>query len=549
MSAQISSGDEILLSHPDLECFSNMKPTEKNSRLIWLRTFFFIGLFIGTLIFVYSPALRGGFVWDDDAYVTQNPMLTAPDGWQRIWFSAHQQSQFFPLVYSTLRIEHALWGWNPLGYHLVNVLLHAVNALLVWLILRKMALPGAWIAAGLFAFHPVQVESVAWITELKNVQSTFFYLLSLLLWLRFVVAEKSTWAPYFISLIFYVLALLSKTTTCTLPAALVLICWMRGQKLSARRIWQITPFVVLGFSAGLISIWWESHLGNYRENVGQQLSVLQRGLLASHAICFYLSKLVWPANLAFSYPKWALDVSNLWNYACLLICVIGVGAGFIYRKTLGRSVIAAFVFFIATLSPLLGFIPLYTFLYSYVADHYQYVACIGIFCLAGAALSRLQPTASICLITLLAILTWKQAHVFQNLKTLWEDTLSKNSLSWLSHNNLGMILKEEGNIDGAIAHYEQALQLNHDYANPNYNLGIIYYQRRDLDKALLHFQEAVRLRPEDAESHNNFGATLRAKGRLDEAIAQFREAVRLDPTYVLAEENLQRTLALKSGLP
>ena len=186
------------------------------------------------LIFLaYYPALRGGFIWDDDAYVTENPLLTAPDGLKRIWFSLDSPSQYFPLTYTTFRLERSFWGLNPAGYHLVNILLHAVNALLVWRLLRRLSVPGAWLAAALFALHPVQVESVAWITERKNVLSLFFFLLALLAWIEFAGDRpRPAWRWYGLTLIFYGLALCAKTTACTLPAALLLILWLKEKPIN-----------------------------------------------------------------------------------------------------------------------------------------------------------------------------------------------------------------------------------------------------------------------------------------------------------------------------
>jgi len=169
-------------------------------------------------VLAYLPAWRCGFIWDDDFYVTNNPLLTETDGLRRIWFSAHHQSQYFPLVYTTLRLERNLWGLNPIGYHVVNVLLHSMNALLVWLVLRRLALPGAWLAAAIWAVHPVNVESAAWITELKNTQSTLFYLLALLAWMKFADRETACpWRFYTLALLLQALALFSKPTACTLP--------------------------------------------------------------------------------------------------------------------------------------------------------------------------------------------------------------------------------------------------------------------------------------------------------------------------------------------
>jgi hypothetical protein len=219
------------------------------------------GLFIilATLA-AYWPVFSAGFIWDDDAYVTDNPLLTAPDGLSSIWFSAHSQSQYFPLVFSTLRLEYALWGLNPVGYHVVNVGLHIVNSLLVWALLRRLALPRAWLAAAVFALHPVQVETVAWVTELKNTESTLFYLLAVFAWLDFC-AGKGRWF-YALALALHALALFAKTTACTLPAVLLLVLWLKNEPVNWRRIFQVLPFLLLGFGMGLLSVWWENHLGN-----------------------------------------------------------------------------------------------------------------------------------------------------------------------------------------------------------------------------------------------------------------------------------------------
>src|SRR5213082_3763711 len=168
-------------------------------------------VFAAATIFAYRTAWNGGFLWDDDVYITNNELLTAPDGLRRIWFSLDSPSQYFPLVYSTFRIEHALWGLNPTGYHWVNLLLHVANALLVWLVLARLKVPGAWLAGAIFALHPVQVESVAWITERKNVLMGFFFLLTLLAWVKYVdVRTRHRGLVYGAALILYLLALSAK---------------------------------------------------------------------------------------------------------------------------------------------------------------------------------------------------------------------------------------------------------------------------------------------------------------------------------------------------
>ena len=217
------------------------------------RIYLFVLLLAAVTILAYRPAWNGGFLWDDDAYVTNNELLTAPDGLRRIWFSFDSPSQYFPLVYTTFRIERALWGLNPAGYHVVNVLLHVANALLVWRLLARLRVPGAWLAGAIFALHPVQVESVAWITERKNVLMGFFFLLTLLVWVEFLDQQTTRrWRLYLLALVLYALALLSKTTACTLPVALLLILRLRKKSVTKGTLLQVVPFVVLGIAMGLL---------------------------------------------------------------------------------------------------------------------------------------------------------------------------------------------------------------------------------------------------------------------------------------------------------
>src|SRR5213594_2879888 len=280
------------------------------------------GLLLAAItIFAYRPAWNGGFLWDDDDYIIKNDLLTASDGLRRIWFSLDSPSQYFPLVYTTFRLERAIWGLHPAGYHWVNLLLHVANALLVWRVLVRLNVPGAWLAAAIFALHPVQVESVAWITERKNVLMGFFFLLTLLAWTAFVDERtKRPWRFYGLALIFYMLALSAKTTACTLPAALFLILWLQKKPISWKRISQIIPFLVLGIAMGLLAMWWERyHQGTSLALV--PLGPIERILVASHAVWFYLGKLIWPSSLTFIYPRWTISPTHLLDYVWLLTAV------------------------------------------------------------------------------------------------------------------------------------------------------------------------------------------------------------------------------------
>src|SRR5256886_13841497 len=244
-------------------------------------------------ILIYHPAWHGGFIWDDYRYVILNYLLIAPDGFRRIWFSLDAPSQYFPLTYTVLRIERSLWDLNPAGYHWINIFLHLGNALLVWCILARLQIPGAWLAAAIFALHPVQVETVAWISELKNVLMGFFFLLTLLAWIEYVdVIAKQRRVFYIGSLVFYLLALTAKSTACTLPAALLLILWLKKKPIGRRALFEIIPFVLLALGIGLIAVWWEQYHQGTRVLVS--LAPIERVVIATRAVWFYLGKIFWP---------------------------------------------------------------------------------------------------------------------------------------------------------------------------------------------------------------------------------------------------------------
>ena len=505
-------------------------------------------LFVLTLaaatIMAYRPAWNGGFLWDDDAYITNNELLTAPNGLRRIWLSFDSPSQYFPLTYTSFRIERALWGLNPSGYHWTNIFLHVANALLVWRLLARLKLPGAWLAAAIFALHPVQVESVAWITERKNVLMGFFFLLTLLAWIAFTdESTRRPWRFYVLAMILYALALSAKTTACTLPAALLLILWLQKKPIGKRRLIQILPFLILGFSMGLVAVWWERyHQGTHGPLFA--LSSLERTLVASHAVWFYLGKLLCPSNLIFIYPKWTIAATRALDYTWLLAGVALCFAIYLARRYLGRGVEVAAVFFVATLSPVLGFIMLYTFRYTFVADHYQYLACIAPIALfsAGTAnlagvFTRARPfilSAAACAAAVLWALTWRQSAMYGDIEALWRTTLAKNPNCWMAHNNLGIVLFQKGEIDEAVSHYRITLNLQPDFWDADYNLGTALLKKGEIDEAIAYCTRAVTIAPNDPDAQVALGNSLAQKERVDDAIAHYKKALAIRPDYFIA---------------
>lgn len=505
-------------------------------------------------ILVYRPAWHGGFIWDDDRYVIHNLLLTAPDGLRRIWFSLNAPSQYFPLAYTVLRIERSLWDLNPTGYHWVNIFLHLGNVLLVWCILARLKVPGAWLAAAIFALHPIQVESVAWISELKNVLMGFFFLLTLLAWVEYVDAtSKRRRVLYLAALIFYSLALFAKSTACTLPAALLLILWLKEKRIGRETLLEIIPFVLLALGIGSVAVWWEKYHQGTRMLVS--LGPIERLLIAGRAVWFYLGKIFWPSDLTFIYPQWQIDATNPVAYLGLIAAVACGVMIYFGRRYVGRSVEVAALFFVATLGPLLGFIMLYTFRYTFVADHYQYLASIGPIAVASAGLvtlSRstkklqwLEAATGFAILTCLGLLTWRQSATYRDVETLWRTTIAKNPGCWMAYNNLGVLQFEKGQLGDAIDNYEQSLRLHPDYPEARYNLGGALLQRGKIDEAIEQCEEALKLQPNDADAHVVLGNAFLAKQDVDGATNHYQKALALRDDDYQAHYNLGRVLQAK----
>jgi tetratricopeptide (TPR) repeat protein len=540
----------------------------------------------------YYPAWNGGMLWDDDAHLTRES-LRSIDGLRRIWFDIGATQQYYPVVHSAFWLLHRLLGDHTLGYHLVNIVLHATSALLFAVILRWLAVPGAVVAAFLFALHPVHVESVAWMTELKNTLSGVFYLAAAWLLLRYDQSRASK--PYAGALVLFVLALLSKSVTATLPAAMLVIWWWQRGRLRWREdVLPLLPFFVIGIAAGLMTAWVErAHIG--AEGAAFDLTLIERGLVAGRAIWFYLATLVWPANLIFIYPRWDVSQAVWWQYLYPAGAIALVATLWLLRSR-SRAPLAAVLLFIGTLFPALGFFNVYPFLFSYVADHFQYLASLSIIALGGAALSiaiRSRPTLRVVAVGLAivaGVLTWQQSRQYVDAATLYRTTLDANPNAWLAHvnlgwetlrsipaatdgpepeshrapleeaaarfraalrikpdipeahNNLGTALMRLGRLDEALPAYQRAVALSPDAAEVRYNIGLLLERMGRYEEAVTHLREAVRLNPAYVDAHVTLGNALQSLGRFDEAVAAYREAIRLAPGNPRAHLNLGTAL-------
>ena len=505
----------------------------------------------------YLPAVSADFIWDDDDYVTENPTLLSTEGLRSIWFDLHATPQYYPLVHTSFWIEYRLWDLNPTGYHIVNILLHGFAAILLWTVLRRLQVPAAWLCAAVFALHPVHVESVAWITERKNLLSAVLYLAALLTYLSLLepqrrqsAAEKARMLKYCTAIALFAGALFSKTVAASLPAAVLLIIWWKRGKITRQDVAPLLPFFVLGIGLGLLTAWMEAtHVGATGEV--WSLNVIERGLVAGRAVWFYLTKILWPLSLSFNYSRWDVDTSEAIQYLFPLGVVASLVVLYLLRFRIGRGPLAAALFFIGTLTPALGFFNVYPFRYSFVADHFQYLASIGPIAalIAGAASftsRRISPrvvtAAATVLLFFLGFLTWQRCHAYQGLEALWRDTLRKNPESWIANNNLGNLLMRQGDFKGAIEHFESALDSEPTYKETYNNIAIALMNSRQFDDAERYARMAVELDPDYRLGLNTLGNALLRSGRPERAIEHFRKAVQVDPDYPEAHENLGTAL-------
>jgi len=492
-------------------------------------------------VLAYLPTVNNGYIWDDDHYVTANEALRDADGLGRIWSKFGTVPQYYPLTHTTFWVEHQLWGLRPAGYHIVNALLHAGGAMLWFVLLRRLGLSTAasWLAAAVFALHPVHVESVAWITERKNVLSGLFYLLAALAYLKCgnVDGQALRWRWWAAALLLFVLAMLSKSVAASLPAAVLLAVYWRIGRIRWRNVWPLVPFFAVGVAMAMITIHMEKH------TVGAKgpewaLSFLDRWLIAGRALWFYAGKLVWPANLTFNYPRWHIDDTAVWQYGFPVAAFIVMGTLWAWRKRIGRGPLVGVLFFAGTLVPALGFFDVFPMQYSFVADHFQYAASMGLIALAAAAVvvgvKRLGKTATalgavvaVGVLAALGVATWHQTYMYRDEATLWRETIARNDQSWMSYNNLSALLKRQGDVQAALKCSDRAIAISPGQKQM-YNRGVYLMMLGRVDEAIAQYRRTLKLPRDRAMTHAALGRLVMAKGQFQEAEHHFRRSLELN---------------------
>ncbi len=534
-----------------------------------------VGLIVLAVLFVYSPAINGEFLWDDEALVVNNHLLRMPNGLYGFWCTT-APPDYWPLTNTTFWMEWRLWEMNSTGYHVSNLILHIVEAVLIWIVLRRLSIPGAFLAAVVFAVHPVNVESVAWIAQRKNTLAMLFFLLSILWYFRciesaprptfgrcpvaakqaaiqhsessfssFILHPSSFNIFYWLSLGAFLLSMLSKGTMAFLPALLLGIAWW--VRPLTRRDWMLSvPFFLVAAALSGVNVYFQTFIAN--AGVIRSADFTERLLGAGAVIWFYLSKALLPVNLLFIYPQWRIEAAD-WLWWLPLLAAIAVTAVlWRYRTAWARAVLFAWGFFCLALAPVMGFTDVGFMRISLVSDHYQHVALIGVIALAAAMWSvwrgRTRGTARAALVAAtlgvcaLAFLAHWQSGLYSDPVTLYRAILDKNPECWVACDNLGEILLNSGQTQDAIILLERALAVKPDCADAHRNLGDALVKTQRLEEAIDHFKQALRFEADNSLIHNDFGNALVKAGLRQEAIEQYQQALRIEPTYIDAYHNL-----------
>jgi tetratricopeptide (TPR) repeat protein len=529
------------------DCDEKMADTMKNA---WRSPGAGMVLLVVLTVMVYIPAMRGGFFWDDRKYITDNQLVKADNGLYRIWFTTAALGDYYPLTSSLWWFQWRWWGVSPMGYHVVNVLLHGVNAVLLRMILRRLEIPGAWLAALVFAVHPVNVATVAWISEQKNTLSMLFYAFTILLYLRF--DREGKWRWYGLSLMAFLMALLSKSAVVMLPVVLWGCVWWSHGRVRRRDLLCSVPFFALSLALGWVTIWFQ-----YNPDMGghavRTVGIASRLAAAGWVPWFYLYKALLPFNLTLIYPNWQIGASRSISYVPGLVLIGCLTWFWRKRKTWGRPLLFGLGYFVVMLFPVLGFVDQAFYQFALVADHWQYYSIIGVIALAvatGEGLCRRLgghgrhwgTVAGMAVLLVLGVASWRRGCVYADEETLWSDNVARNPNTWVAHNNLGYALKQAGKIEEAIAHYQQALRIEPDYAEAHYNLGNALKRLGRIPEAIAHYEQALRIKPDYAEAHNNLGNALKLAGKIEEAIAHYEQALRIEPDFAEAHCNLGNAL-------
>jgi len=514
-------------------------------------------LIVAAAFWVFAPALNGDWLMDDDMYVTQNVLLHDPARLWKIWFVPGSLIEYYPLEATAQAVQWHLWHMQTLGYHLTNLILHIISALLIWRLLEKFGLRLAWLGGFLFAIHPAVVESVAWISELKNTLSLPPLLLAMCAWIDY--EERGKPRDYFLALGLFLVALLCKISVSLFPAVILLYVWWKRGRIGWRDLKAALPFFVLSFALVLVSTlagyWYqEAHL--HQVPLPPLGNFATRLALAGWSISFYFWKCIWPVDMLPMYPKWPIDHLTFVSFLPWPILAGAIWLFWTKRKSWGRHALLGLGFFLINLAPFVGFIPVSYMQFTWVMDHFLYIPIIGLIGIAVATVESIDDVitaplrpflagATAIVLTLLAWQSYSYAQIYIGPEKLWSYTLEQNPASWLAHNNLGNVFLETGRVPEAVAEYNTALQLKPSMTEAHNNLGFALEQSGRTSEAIEHYELALKFDPHFALAHANLANALCRAGRFQEAIEHYEQDLLVNPS----DQNARTELAKLKAMP
>jgi hypothetical protein len=553
---------------------------------VWHDTVVRGAVIVLAVLWVYAPVCHPvfapGWLWDDDTLLTENPTVqsTTSTALAKLWFNP-DGVDYFPLSYTALWLQWPLFGGWSTGYHAVSIALHACASLLLWRLLAVMRVPGCWLAALIFALHPVCVESVAWVSELKNTLSLPLFLIAATHFVAFddlvhggsagKTAPAGAERHYWLALLFFLLAMFAKTSVVMMPVVLLLHAWWRRGRVATTDIVRAAPFFLVSLVLGLVTLSFqhERAIGNETIPVG---GLASRIATAGLSILWYLRLIVWPVNLLPIYPRWEVDPPRAWQFLAWLPILGGLWACWMHRDATspprwerwGRHALFAIGFFLLMVFPVLGFVTIAYMRITWAADHFIYLPMIGPIALAAATLvtgaerlsarvHRLAYVWTTCALLALGMLSFRYACVWVNEDELWTHTLVSNPTAWQAHNRLGVLKYAREHIDdidtvdgvrglGALYHFTRSAALRPDLSETRNNLGLALSTKRRYGEAIDQFVKALRISPTDPRIQLNLANALIAVGRFEEAGTIYEALLRVQPENPALLNNVGVTL-------